>query len=256
MATVETVLGYPVTTLSADECVDEFLLWMLKREGTRFLLCANPHSLVTAREDPEFRDALMGADMVVPDGTGVVMASWLMGGGIKRRVTGSDIFARTSERLDRMKGHRAFFLGSTEETLAKIVHRYKADYPDLGICGVYSPPFKDEFSAEDDELMVSAVNKARPDVLWVGMTAPKQEKWIHRNLSRLDVPFVAAVGAVFDYYAGTVKRPHPWFRKMGLEWLPRLLREPRRLWGRNFVSTPRFVLRVLKEKLGPRRRAS
>ena len=97
--------------------------------------------------------------------------------------------------------------------------------------------------------MIEAVNTAKPDVLWVGMTAPKQEKWIYQNRDKLDVKFIGAIGAVFDFYAGTVKRPHPIFQKMGLEWLPRLCSEPRRLWRRNFVSNPLFMLRVIKARL-------
>jgi N-acetylglucosaminyldiphosphoundecaprenol N-acetyl-beta-D-mannosaminyltransferase len=110
-----------------------------------------------------------------------------------------------------------------------------------------SPPFKDEFDEADDAAMIAAVNAARPDVLWVGMTAPKQEKWIYRNHDRLDVPFTGAIGAAFDFYAGTKKRAPQWVGQMGLEWLPRLVREPRRLWRRNLVSTPKFLYKVLAQ---------
>ena len=96
--------------------------------------------------------------------------------------------------------------------------------------------------------MRDAINEARPDVLWVGMTAPKQEKWIYENRSGLDVKFIGPIGAVFDFYAGSVKRSHPLFQRMGLEWLPRLIRQPRRLWRRNFISNPSFLLRVALQK--------
>ncbi len=96
--------------------------------------------------------------------------------------------------------------------------------------------------------MTDAINTAKPDVLWVGMTAPKQEKWIHQHRDQLDVKFIGAIGAVFDFYTGKVKRSHPVFQKMGLEWLPRLLREPRRLFRRNFVSSPKFLWLVLKQR--------
>ena len=125
----------------------------------------------------------------------------------------------------------------------------KQDFPAIEVCGTYSPPFKIEFSQEDNSAMISAVNNARPDVLWVGMTAPKQEKWIYENQSKLQVPFVGAIGAVFDFYAGTKKRSSDFWIKIGLEWLPRFLKEPRRLWERNLKSTPIFLWWVIKEKI-------
>jgi N-acetylglucosaminyldiphosphoundecaprenol N-acetyl-beta-D-mannosaminyltransferase len=123
------------------------------------------------------------------------------------------------------------------------------DFPDIEIAGTYSPPYKPEFSTEESQDMVEAVNSAKPDVLWVGMTAPKQEKWIYQNKERLNVSFIGAVGAVFDFYVGSVKRSHPWFLKHGLEWLPRLLQEPRRLWDRTFISAPMFFMRVLMQRI-------
>ena len=106
------------------------------------------------------------------------------------------------------------------------------DFPNIKVT-THSPPFKPEFSEEDNRQMIEAINQASPDVLWVGMTAPKQEKWIYQNKDKLNVKFIGAIGAVFDFYAGTVKRSSPWFQKHGLEWLPRLLQEPRLLWYRN-----------------------
>ena len=99
-----------------------------------------------------------------------------------------------------------------------------------------------------NQKMIEAINRVKPDVLWVGMTAPKQEKWIYQNKDKLDVKFIGAIGAVFDFYAGTKKRSQPFFQKIGLEWLPRLLGEPRRLWHRNFVSNPVFLMRVLRQR--------
>ena len=122
------------------------------------------------------------------------------------------------------------------------------EFPLIEVCGTFSPLFASEFSEAESSMMCDKVNAARPDVLWVGMTAPKQEKWIYQNRQCLNVPLIGAIGAVFDFYAGTKKRAPEWVCKLGLEWLPRLLREPRRLFRRNFVSTPSFLLLVLKEK--------
>jgi len=132
--------------------------------------------------------------------------------------------------------------------LREIVEKMSVDYPKIEV-GVYSPPFKPEFGEEDNAKMVEAVNAFKPDVLWVGMTAPKQEKWIYQNREKLDVYFIGAIGAVFDFYIGRIKRSHPVFLKLGLEWLPRLLQEPGRLWGRNFVSNPMFLYRVIAQMI-------
>lgn len=121
--------------------------------------------------------------------------------------------------------------------------------PKIQLAGTCSPPFKESFSAEDIDAMIASVNAANADILWVGLSAPKQEKWIYENRDRLNVKFIGAVGAVFDFYAGNVRRSPPIFQKMGLEWLPRLLQQPRRLWRRMFVSAPVFVWHVLKSWL-------
>jgi N-acetylglucosaminyldiphosphoundecaprenol N-acetyl-beta-D-mannosaminyltransferase len=123
------------------------------------------------------------------------------------------------------------------------------DYPNIRVAGSYSPPFKPSYSALELDEMIAAINTTQPDVLWVGMTAPKQEKWIFENRARLKVRVAAAVGAVFDFYTGNVKRSHPTYQRLGLEWLPRLLQQPRRLWRRMFVSAPIFVWHTLKERL-------
>ena len=246
------LFGYEIAAESVEGCLDQIVAWLGDGERRRYFACANPHSLVVADGDPEFRQALLDAHLLVPDGVGILLGSRILGGKIRDVVTGSDIFSGLSRRLDQAGERRYsyFFLGASEGTLAEISARLSRDYPGIRLAGVYSPPFKAEFSEEDTRRMVEAVNAARPDVLWVGMTAPKQEKWIHENLEVLDVKFIGAVGAVFDFYAGNVKRSHPVFRKLGLEWLPRLCREPRRLWRRNFVSSPVFLAKVIREKLG------
>ncbi len=226
--------------------------WVDRDDRTRWFVCANPHSLHLANRDQRFARAIRAADLVTPDGAGVILASRLLGGRIPHRITGSDVFEGLCQHCNRQQGRRFFFLGSTPETLAEIQRRMALQYPGIVVCGVHAPPFKDEFDNQDNERMIDAINAARPDVLWVGLAAPKQEKWIHEHLHRLDVRVVGPVGAVFDFFSGRVKRSHPLFQRFGLEWLPRLLQEPRRLWYRNFVSSPMFLLRVLRQRLtGP-----
>lgn len=244
----EDVLGYGVDDLDVQACCDS--VFQRVSEGRKgWLACFNPHSYVVSLEDRAFQVALRSADWVVPDGVGVVLGSRFLGGRVPGRVTGADIFFGLQARMDAKGGFSVFFIGSTEDTLSEIRRRLAVDFPRVRIAGTYSPPFKPEYSRAELDEMVRAINQARPDVLWVGMTAPKQEKWIHDCLPILDVKVACAIGAVFDFYAGRVKRSHPVFQRMGLEWLPRLLQEPRRLWRRTLISAPIFLLHLLRAKL-------
>ena len=247
----ELILGYRISAKPKSEIVDDIVAMIDDGRKSGYLVCANPHSLEIAAKDVLFQNSLINADIIVPDGIGIIIASFIFGNSIRQRVTGSDIFAGVNKILNERKTSSCFFLGSTSQALLKIRNKMAADFPNIKIAGTYSPPFKPEFSELDNLLMVDAINRVVPDVLWVGMTAPKQEKWIYSNRHRLNVKFIGAIGAVFDFYTGSVKRPHPFFQQIGLEWLPRLMKEPRRLWRRNLVSSPMFMLRVLRKRLYP-----
>jgi len=245
----EDILGYKVDTFSVEDCADR-IFQSLRESKRTWLACFNPHSYALARKDKVFSRALKSSDWLVPDGAGVVLASRFLGGAINERVAGSDIFAGLHKRMNDDGSMRIFFLGSTKETLELIKQRMARDYPNIKVAGMYSPPFKDVYSRAEINAMIKAVNSAAPDVLWVGLSAPKQEKFIFENRARLKVKFAAAVGAVFDFYSGNVKRDKDsWLVNHGLEWLPRLIQEPGRLWRRMFVSAPVFVAHVVKQKL-------
>jgi N-acetylglucosaminyldiphosphoundecaprenol N-acetyl-beta-D-mannosaminyltransferase len=249
----ENILGYPITTLSKQLCLQEILGWVRSGEGNKYFVCANPHSLEMARQDPLLHRVFLKADLLVPDGIGIVIASKILGGKVQDRVTGSDIFWGLSHFLNQEEGHRYFFLGSTEQNLMKIEEKMGDHFPNIKVVGTYSPPFKPEFDETENQSITERINHANPDVLWIGMTAPKQERWIYLNKDRLSVRLIGPIGAVFDFFTGRVKRSHPFFQKTGLEWLPRFLQEPRRLWRRNLVSNPAFLLRVIRCRLtGPR----
>lgn len=257
---IEDITGYAVNSQGILACVTEIVAWVKNEEKTgkdercRWLACMNPHSYAVALHDGAFSRALHLADWLIPDGVGVILASKVLGGRIRERVTGSDIFQGVLEELNRASGYSVFFLGSTDETLDAIRTRMAVDYPNIRLVGTYSPPFKSVYSQDELDVMIAAVNAVAPDVLWVGMTAPKQEKWIFENRTRLNVKFAGAIGAVFDFYTGQVKRSHPLFQRLGLEWLPRLIQQPRRLWRRMFVSAPIFVWHVLRQWLSVGRR--
>lgn len=212
MLAAEDILGYRVVTVSKEICVETVANWIQKKEQKKYFLCLNPHSFEEAQKDPLFHKAILNADLVVPDGIGVVLASKILGGSISERITGFDIFAGLTSVMNARKDLSCFFLGSTEQNLSVIKEKMDVEFPHVRIAGCYSPPFKKEFDDEDNQQMIKIINKEKPDVLWVGMTAPKQEKWIYTNKEKLEsVKFIGAIGAVFDFYAGTVKRSHPFF---------------------------------------------
>lgn len=244
----ENILGFQVDLLNIEDCVSQIFSSLFSNHGIGWLACLNPHSYVISLDDEEFARALNSADWLVPDGVGIVYASRLLGGAINLRVTGSDIFHELHSRMNSCVGMSVFFLGSTDVSLSSICSRMAIDYPHVRVVGTYSPPFKPEYSQDELDYMLRVINESEADVLWVGMTAPKQEKWIYENRARLKVKFAGAIGAVFDFYSGRVQRSHPIFQRLGLEWLPRLLQQPRRLWRRMFVSAPIFLWHVLRAK--------
>lgn len=240
---------YSIVGSDADSCLDDIARSIASGRKHTWVACLNPHSYAVALEDREYNMALHEATWLVPDGIGVVKASRLWGRGVRERITGQDVFLGLSARLDRTGNASAFFLGSSEENLEEMVRRYSADFPNITIAGYYSPPYKAEFSDEDLKVMLERVNAHPVTVLWVGMTAPKQEKWIYANLKKTNASVAAAIGAVFDFYTGKVARPHPLTQRLGLEWLVRLLGEPKRLWKRTFVSLPRFICSIVTRRL-------
>jgi len=242
------ILGYRISAEGVDRDVARAVEWVETGRSCRYMACANPHSLVVASHDSKFRDALQEADLLTPDGIGILLAARFLNRPLAGRVIGYDFFMALTARLAVKRKSRYFFLGSSEQVLDLMVRRLNREFPSITVCGTHAPPFRDSFSKEENARMVEAINDARPDVLWVGMTAPKQEKWIYENRALLRVPFVSAVGAVFDFYAGTAERPPAIWQKLGLEWLYRLLREPGRMWERNLVSTPKFIWMVVREK--------
>ena len=245
----ERICSYPVTSMNLGQCTDMIMDWIDAGHLRKYVVCANPHSFVEAEKDPEFKHALFEADLITPDGIGIVIASKLRGGNIRERITGSDMFASVSRCLSERGNGRVFLVGSTKSNLEKMKRKMASDFPGISVVGTYSPPFKSRFSKSDNAAMVNAVNRFEPDVLWVGMTAPKQEKWIHRNRNSVKVAVIRAIGAVFDFYIGRVKRSHPVFQHTGLEWLPRLLQQPERLWRRTCISAPRFLFMVLRTRI-------
>lgn len=218
-------------------------------EGKLLINTINAHSYNTALKDPLFAEALIKGDVLIPDGASIVMACrWLKAKSQpKERIAGWDLFEFEMNRLNQTGG-KCFFMGSSEKVLTLIRERVSAVYPNIQIES-YSPPYKPEFSEEDNRKIIEAINQANPDLLWIGMTAPKQEKWTYSQWEELDIHcHVGTIGAVFDFFAGTVKRAPIWWQKHSLEWLYRLLKEPKRMWRRYIIGNILFLINVLKEK--------
>ena len=217
-------------------------------EGKVLINTINAHSYNTARKDAAFAEALLKGDALIPDGASIVLAFKFLRHKNIERIAGWVWFLHEMDKLNR-KGGVCFFLGSSEETLRKIKAKAAGVYPDIRI-ETYSPPYKAEFSEEDNRRMIEAVNRAKPDLLWVGMTAPKQEKWAYAHLKELDVNGpIGTIGAVFDFFAGNIRRAPLWWQKHGMEWLYRLIKEPKRMWKRYIIGNTLFLGYLVKEKI-------
>ncbi len=214
-------------------------------EGKLLINTINAHSYNTARRDPLFAEALTQGDVLIPDGVSIVKACRWIGAKSRpeERIAGWDLFEYQMQRLER-KGGTVMFMGSSERVLRLIVDRAAEVYPHLRVV-TYSPPYKPEFSDDDNRAIIAAINAARPDLLWIGMTAPKQEKWTYSHWPELDIDcHVGTVGAVFDFFAGTVERAPLWWQRHGLEWLYRLIKEPRRMWRRYIIGNVLFLWNI------------
>lgn len=219
-------------------------------DGKLLINTINAHSYNTALKDSLFAEALTKGDALIPDGASVVMACrWLKAKSQPvERIAGWDLFVHEMDRLNR-KGGTCFFMGSSEKVLELIRKRAAVDYPNIKV-ETYSPPYKPEFSEEDNKGIIEAINKANPDLLWIGMTAPKQEKWTYTHWKELDIHcHVGNIGAVFDFFAGTVERAPLWWQEHSLEWLYRLLKEPKRMWRRYIIGNTLFLKNVIKEMM-------
>lgn len=216
-------------------------------EEKTLIYAINAHSFNVSKIDIGFREAMLHEKAVLlPDGIGIVWAlNWLKRVNLKR-ITGMDILYFELDKLEKIGG-KCFFLGSSETTLLSIKQKLNIQYPKVKIA-YYSPPFADTFTAEENNTMINRINEFKPDVLFVGMTAPKQEKWAFSNFNYLDSGHICCIGAAFDFYSGTLKRAPQWMMDSGLEWFYRLLKEPIRMFNRYMLGNPKFILNIIKER--------
>jgi N-acetylglucosaminyldiphosphoundecaprenol N-acetyl-beta-D-mannosaminyltransferase len=246
------ILGVPVAMVDYDRAMDVMDTLVERRE--RGYVCAAPvHALMVAQDDPEMLAALRGSTLVVPDGMPLVWASNLLGESLTDRVYGPELMQRYSDRCVE-RGHRVWLYGGRDQgSLVQLALSMRRRHPGISIVGGYSPPFRPLTEGEEANL-VTQINEARPDVLWVGIGVPKQEKWMARMRGRLDVPVMCGVGAAFDFHSGRVPMAPGWMQDRGLEWIYRMGQEPRRLLRRYLTTNPRFVGAFARQYVSERRR--
>ena len=239
------VLGFPIVLGDYEDVMD----WMdatIQRRGSAYVTAAAVHLVMVAREDPEVHRAVRKA-ITVPDGQPLVWALRALGHRHASRVYGPDLMARYCERAASRTGARMFLYGGRDAmALQQLIDALKARFPGLDIVGAYSPPYRDLTDAER-AAVTEEINRSGADVVWVGTGQPKQEKWMAQMRGRLIAPILVGVGAAFDFHAGLVPQAPAWMQRVGLEWLFRLVQEPRRLWRRYARYNPRFVAAFMRE---------
>jgi N-acetylglucosaminyldiphosphoundecaprenol N-acetyl-beta-D-mannosaminyltransferase len=245
------ILGVPVALTDYASALRVMDTLVDTRE--RGYVCAAPvHALMVAQDDPEMLAALRGSTIVVPDGMPLVWAANLLGERLEDRVYGPELMLRYSDRCAE-RGHRVWLYGGRDQgSLVQLALSMRRRHPGIKIVGGYSPPFR-ALTPDEEDALVEQINAAKPDVLWVGIGVPKQEKWMAHMRDRLDVPVMCGVGAAFDFHAGRVPQAPRWMQERGLEWIYRIAQEPRRLLPRYLYFNPRFVAAFARQYLAERR---
>jgi len=240
------VLRCKVHLVQIPEVIDKISYWIEKeREKYHFVVVTGMHGVMEGHKDKKFQEILNSADLFVPDGISLIWTAHLRGFPLKKRVSGADLMLEFF-KISNERGYKNFFYGDTKETLNLLVKKISMNFPDLKIVGFYSPPFRPLTQKEDEEI-IEKINQEKPDILWVALGLPQQERWIFEHRDKLEVPVVIGVGAAFKFLSGKVKRAPTWMGNHGLEWLWRFFQEPRKLWRRVFIDTPMFIFLVLLE---------
>jgi len=231
--------------------IDSLLKYSLKaiENNEKFYVCApNAYVTVKANEDEELLAIINDAKIAIADGMSLVWVSNTFKKFRLEKISGYKFFIEFSEVANSKKNVSYYFLGGNNlKTLEKIRSRLKLEFPDIEVRGMYCPPYLDEMPEDINKLIVADINKFSPDVLWVGLSAPKQEKWIYKNLNSINIKMACGIGAVFDFYSENIKRAPSWIRNTGLEWLFRMFMEPRRLFKKYMLYNSKFMFLVIKD---------
>ncbi len=238
------ILGVAVSSTTLDEAVATMERWIVER-SRNYVCVTGVHGVMESRRDERLRRIHNAAGMVTPDGMPLVWLSRLFGNSRTRRVYGPDLM-REMTAVSARRGYRQFYYGGAEGLADKLKRSLIRDHPGLEVAGTLSPPFR-ELTREEDQVVIDAINAARPDIVWVGLSTPKQEFWMAGHLGRIEAPVMVGVGAAFDFLAGTKRQAPLWMQHNGLEWLFRLWSEPRRLWRRYAYIVPGFLFLAGRE---------
>jgi N-acetylglucosaminyldiphosphoundecaprenol N-acetyl-beta-D-mannosaminyltransferase len=240
------ILGVQVSAINLADAVETIERWI--REGARnYVSVTSVHGLMESRHDERLRDIHNHAGLVAPDGMPLVWLSRLLGKSRTERVCGRDLM-RNLTAVSALCGYRQFYYGGAEGVAKKLKQALTTAYPGLEVAGILCPPFR-QLTRQEDDAVVDAINAARPHIVWVGLSTPKQEFWMASHLGRIGAPVMIGVGAAFDFLAGTKNQAPVWMQRNGLEWLFRLCLEPRRLWRRYAYIVPGFAVIAAGELL-------
>jgi N-acetylglucosaminyldiphosphoundecaprenol N-acetyl-beta-D-mannosaminyltransferase len=243
------ILGVGVSaidTIMALHTIDDWIA----RCDPHYVCVTTVHGVMESRRDPALQQIHNRAGMVTPDGMPLVWLCRLMGFGYVERVYGPDLLLAVCQGSVE-KGYRHFFYGGVPGVAEILATRLQARFPGLQVAGVDAPPFRPLRPAED-QAAVEHINAARPDIVWVGISTPKQERWMAAHIGRVVAPVLIGVGAAFDFHAGLKTQAPRWVQRSGLEWLFRLAMEPRRLWRRYLINNPWFLWLILHQLVGRR----
>ena len=241
------VLGVGVSAITMSDALEAIENWIDRGEH-QYICIRDVHGIMQSRRDETLRQIHNSAGMVTPDGMPLVWLSWLNGFRHVERVYGPDLMLACCQHFV-TKGYRHFLYGGKEGVAERLADRLLERFPGLTIAGTLSPPFRPLTEDEDHEI-VRQINLARPDIVWVGLGTPKQERWMSAHVGRLSASVLVGVGAAFDFHAGVKPQAPRWLQRSGFEWLFRLAVEPRRLGARYLVNNPLFVWEVLLQILG------
>jgi N-acetylglucosaminyldiphosphoundecaprenol N-acetyl-beta-D-mannosaminyltransferase len=245
------LLGVPIAITRYAEAMD-VMDGMIARRERGWVCAVAVHAVMVAQNDPEMRRALLESTLTVPDGMPLVWAANMLGEDLPNRVYGPELMRQYSARCVE-RGHRVWLYGGRDQgSLVQLALSMRRNHPGIRIVGGYSPPFR-ELSEEEEAAVADQINAQRPDVLWVGIGVPKQEKWMARMREKLEVPVMCGVGAAFDFHAGRISQAPRWMQERGLEWTYRIAQEPRRLLPRYLYYNPRFLAAFARQMATERR---
>ena len=243
------VLGVRVDAVQIPDVVQQMRGWINARQGCQYIAVTGMHGVSESQRDPIFKTILNEADLVVPDGMPLVWLGKRHGHPLRRRVYGPELMQTFCHETG--SKYRHFFYGGMPG-IPELLARTLNEKFGTNVVGHYSPPFR-PLTPDEDQEVIDRIHLANPDVLWVGLSTPKQERWMHEHRSKLRVPVLVGVGAAFDMNSGRAKQAPAWMQENGLEWSFRLFQEPRRLWRRYLISGPQFIFGVASELLSLRR---